>query len=69
MAQDNCQKIKLLRLYELLRQETDEQHPLTGRAISRGVRRLRGTLEARPSALPPRRLGRREEGVQRHCWY
>ena len=29
MAQDNCQKIKLLKLYELLRQETDEQHPLT----------------------------------------
>ena len=29
MAQDNCQKIKLLKLYELLRQETDEQHPMT----------------------------------------
>ena len=29
MAQDNCQKIKLLKLYELLRQETDELHPLT----------------------------------------
>ena len=29
MAQDNCQKIKLLKLYELLRQETDDQHPLT----------------------------------------
>ena len=29
MAQDNCQKIKLLKLLELLRQETDEQHPLT----------------------------------------
>ena len=28
MAQDNCQKIKLLKLLELLRQETDEQHPL-----------------------------------------
>lgn len=29
MAQDNCQKIKLLKLYELLRQETDEQNPMT----------------------------------------
>lgn len=29
MAQDNCQKIKLLKLMELLRHETDEQHPLT----------------------------------------
>lgn len=29
MAKDNCQKIKLLKLYELLRQETDDQHPMT----------------------------------------
>lgn len=29
MAQDNCQKIKLLKLYEMLRQETDEFHPIT----------------------------------------
>lgn len=29
MARENCQKIKLLKLYELLRQETDDQHPLT----------------------------------------
>ncbi len=33
MAQDNCQKIKLLKLLELLRQETDEQHPMTTMAI------------------------------------
>ena len=33
MAQDNCQKIKLLKLYELLRQETDEQHPMTTMTI------------------------------------
>ena len=29
VAEDNCQKIKLLKLMELLRQETDEQHPMT----------------------------------------
>lgn len=29
MAQENWQKIKLLKLIDLLRQETDEQHPLT----------------------------------------
>lgn len=29
MAQDNCQKIKLLKLIELLRKNTDEEHPLT----------------------------------------
>ncbi len=33
MAQDNCQKIKLLKLLELLRQETDEQNTLTTMAI------------------------------------
>lgn len=29
MAQDNYRKIKLLKLLELLRQDTDEQHPMT----------------------------------------
>lgn len=29
MAQENWQKIKLLKLIDLLRQETDEEHPLT----------------------------------------
>ena len=29
MAQENWQKYKLLKLLELLRQETDEQHPLS----------------------------------------
>ena len=33
MAQDNSQKIKLLKLYELLQQETDEQNPLTTNII------------------------------------
>ncbi len=28
MPQENCQKIKLLKLIEMLRQETDEDHPL-----------------------------------------
>ena len=33
MANDNCQKIKLLKLIELLRQETDERHPMTTNEI------------------------------------
>lgn len=33
MSQDNCQKIKLLKLIEILRQETDEQHPLRATEI------------------------------------
>lgn len=28
MPDNNCQKIKLLKIVELLRQETDEQHPI-----------------------------------------
>ena len=33
MANQNCQKIKLLKLMELLQQETDEQHPLRASEI------------------------------------
>ncbi|MBQ2940520.1 MAG: WYL domain-containing protein [Clostridia bacterium] len=33
MPKENCQKIKLLKLMEILRQETDEQHPLRASAI------------------------------------
>lgn len=33
MAQENCQKIKLLKLYELLQQETDEEHPMSTMTI------------------------------------
>ena len=33
MAQDNSQKIKLLKLYEVLQQETDEHNPLTTNII------------------------------------
>ena len=33
MAKTNCQKIKLLKLMEILRQETDEDHPMKTGAI------------------------------------
>ena len=33
MAQYNNQKIKLLKLYEMLQQETDEQNPMTTSSI------------------------------------
>ena len=36
MPKDNCQKVKLLKIMEMLRQETDEQHPLrTGEICNR----------------------------------
>ncbi len=33
MAKENSQKIKLLKLMELLRQETDEQHPMAASVV------------------------------------
>lgn len=33
MKSENCQKIKLLKLYEMLKQETDEQNPMTTMTI------------------------------------
>lgn len=49
MANQNCQKIKLLKLMELLQQETDEQHPLRAseicsRLVSIGISCDRRTL-------------------------
>ena len=35
LAEDNYQKMKLLKLMELLRQETDEQHPMTKAEVCR----------------------------------
>ena len=33
MAQENSNKIKLLKIMELLRKETDEDHPLSRKAL------------------------------------
>lgn len=40
MAQDNCQKIKLLKLIELFHQQTDEQHPLVTAEICKRLASL-----------------------------
>lgn len=40
MAKDNCQKIKILKLYELLKQETDENHSLTTAEICRRLEEI-----------------------------
>ena len=50
MAQDNCQKIKLLRLYELLTQETDEQNPMTTMTIIERLGRMGISCERRTLA-------------------
>ena len=47
MAKDNCQKIKLLKLMEILRQETDEQHPLRAKEICNRLLALGITCDRR----------------------
>lgn len=39
MAQGNWQKYKLLKLLEMLRQETDERHPLSTSKICKDLER------------------------------
>lgn len=47
MTKDNCQKIKLLKLMELLRQETDENHPITTSEICRRLGEMGISCERR----------------------
>lgn len=47
MAQENWQKIKLLKLVELLRQETDDQHPLTTAEICARLEKMDISCERR----------------------
>ena len=47
MAQENWQKYKLLKLLELLRQETDEQNPLTTSALCRKLAEMGISCERR----------------------
>lgn len=50
MANDNCQKIKLLKLIELLRQETDEKHPMPTNEICRRLGEMGISCERRTLA-------------------
>ena len=47
MPQDNFQKIKLLKLMEMLRQETDEEHPLKTGDICEKLRAMNITCDRR----------------------
>lgn len=47
MQRDNCQKIKLLKLVELLRQETDENHPLRTSIICKRLNLLKISCDRR----------------------
>ena len=41
MPQDNCQKIKQSKLMEILRRETDEEHPLKTAELCERLREMR----------------------------
>lgn len=47
MSETNCQKIKLLVLYEMLRQETDEEHPMNTNEILRRLSEKNITCDRR----------------------
>ena len=47
MPDENCQKVKLLKLMELLRQETDENHPITTSQIIRRLNEMGISCERR----------------------
>ncbi len=48
---DNCQKIKLLRLWELLRQESDEEHPMRTAEICERLEQMGISSERRTLAM------------------
>ncbi len=47
MSQDNCQKIKLLKIMEILNRETDEDHPLRTGEICERLRKMNITCDPR----------------------
>ncbi len=50
MAEGNCQKIKLLKLMEMLRQETDEEHPMTTMRIIKRLAEMEISCDRRTLA-------------------
>ena len=62
MPNDNRQKVKLLKLMELLRQETDEAHPITTSEICRRLGELGISCERRAVGKDMKVL--REQGFE-----
>lgn len=62
MLNDNCQKIKLLKLMELLRQETDENHPITTSEICQRLGEMGISCERRTVGKDMKVL--REQGFE-----
>ena len=62
MKDNNCQKIKLLKLMELLRQETDENHPITTSEICRRLGEMGISCERRTVGKDMKVL--REQGFE-----
>lgn len=62
MSNDNCQKIKLLKLMELLRQETDENHAITTSEICRRLGEMGISCERRTVGKDMKVL--REQGFE-----
>lgn len=64
MKSENCQKIKLLKLLELLRQETDEQHPMTTNEICKRLNAMNISCDRRTLATDVQTLNEQGYEVQ-----
>ncbi len=64
MKSENCQKIKLLKLLELLRQKTDEQHPMTTNEICRRLNEMNISCDRRTLATDVQTLNEQGYEVQ-----
>jgi len=61
---ENCQKIKLLKLLELLRQETDEQHPMITNEICKRLNAMNISCDRRTLATDVQTLNKQGYEVQ-----
>lgn len=62
MPTDNCQKIKLLKLYEILKTETDEAHPITRTELCEKLRAMNISCDPRTITKDVRLLN--EQGYE-----
>ena len=65
MPRDNKQKIKLLYLMEILRQDTDEQHPISTNQICRRLSEQGISCERRTVGMDMKVLNRRYLDISR----
>ena len=61
MPEENYQKIKLLKIMEILRQETDEEHPMT--KVELAARLVAMNVSCSPPVADPRHQATERTGL------